>query len=614
MIRRIGRKRYSIWAFDVESHNDDESIAKRETSVWLYSFINEESKIDDEKSYGYNLDTWLKDLEEKTTTTRTKGKRDPNNLRVYIWNESFEWAFILPVLLSHGFKWKLDITKEDAYVFNSITNKTASSVWSVKLKFKKSGGIVELIDLCKIFPGSLRSVAKSFKLETQKGEIDYKLNRLHGHIVTTEEKHYCFKDTRIIMDMLVLMDKRDDKDFFKSISAAGYSCKKWLKVGWPHAWKPLKQFRKMYPELDDVENDFLRKTLAGGITYAPSRYQFKDIKQRIVHLDAHSMHPTQLATKLFGYGKGTYFKGKPNFPYPNICAVHIKVSYSGVKLHSIIKLIGTEIAEGVELWLWDFEIFTMLKCYEDLRIEYLDGYCYHIRHLPWRGFFVDCYAKRKQAKKIGDAFNVQQMKRLINAGGYGKLVEKRHEIDYENIVDDEGLIDSVIHDKAKDKIKLRATYEALQVGSMVPAYSRVCLIEHALTLGYENIVYFDTDSIFAIDSPEVEQRIKDNFDLTDHLGGWSREKDIERGQFTAPKRYKIEEVQDDGSTELVVHAAGINNLEAPSYEDLDLVNGKYDIQGKLRCKGGTLIIFKPKEMKVQSKYKAIYEANRGQTQ
>ena len=71
MIRRIGRKRYSIWAFDVESHNDDESIAKRETSVWLYSFINEESKIDDEKSYGYNLDTWLKDLEEKTTTTRT---------------------------------------------------------------------------------------------------------------------------------------------------------------------------------------------------------------------------------------------------------------------------------------------------------------------------------------------------------------------------------------------------------------------------------------------------------------------------------------------------------------------------------------------------------------
>ena len=139
----------------------------------------------------------------------------------------------------------------------------------------------------------------------------------------------------------------------------------------------------------------------------------------------------------------------------------------------------------------------------------------------------------------------------------------------------------------------------------------MCLIEHALKLGYENIVYFDTDSIFAIDSPEVEQRIKDNFDLTDHLGGWSREKDIERGQFTAPKRYKIEEVQDDGSTELVVHAAGINNLEAPSYEDLDLVNGKYDVQGKLRCKGGTLIIFKPKEMKVQSKYKAIYEANRG---
>jgi hypothetical protein len=44
MIHRIGRKKYDIYAMDIESHNDEESIAKKETSMWLGCFINEDSK------------------------------------------------------------------------------------------------------------------------------------------------------------------------------------------------------------------------------------------------------------------------------------------------------------------------------------------------------------------------------------------------------------------------------------------------------------------------------------------------------------------------------------------------------------------------------------------
>ena len=56
MIVRTGNRRFSVYAYDVESHNDEESIAKNETSVWLSSFINEESKEDDENSYLYSID------------------------------------------------------------------------------------------------------------------------------------------------------------------------------------------------------------------------------------------------------------------------------------------------------------------------------------------------------------------------------------------------------------------------------------------------------------------------------------------------------------------------------------------------------------------------------
>ena len=50
MITRIGRRKYQIYAMDIESHNDEESIAKKETSMWLGCFIDENSKVEDESS------------------------------------------------------------------------------------------------------------------------------------------------------------------------------------------------------------------------------------------------------------------------------------------------------------------------------------------------------------------------------------------------------------------------------------------------------------------------------------------------------------------------------------------------------------------------------------
>ena len=140
----------------------------------------------------------------------------------------------------------------------------------------------------------------------------------------------------------------------------------------------------MYPLLDQEESAFLRNAVSGGITYAPERWQFKDIKQRIIHIDAHSMHPSSAYLNKFAYGYGEYKLGKPtNYAdYSNCC--HVRVSFAGVKLHSIIKLIGFIYVDDFELTLWDFEIETMKKCYENLEIEYIDYYRYKKKPLAWR--------------------------------------------------------------------------------------------------------------------------------------------------------------------------------------------------------------------------------------
>ena len=631
MIHRIGRKKYKIFGFDLESHNDAESIEKKETSMWLGCFLDENSKIDDETSYVYSISELLTRLEQESTPKRRHNENIPiKNVAVYIYNFSFEWSFILPVLIAQGFKFKEKITDEDEFVYNSVSTKTCSSVWCATIKFHKKSGQVCFRDLAKIYGGGLGKVAKAFNLPTQKGEIDYTLNRLHNHIITKEEKEYCYNDTRIIIDILLKMIEKNDKEFFNAVSMATYSTKKMVKQGWPRATKPYAEFRKQYPELDDKETEFLRKGVGGGITYAPARWQFKEINQKILHIDAHQMHPSQAYLHLFPYGKGIYFKGKAPMGY--ICACRIRITYDDVRLHSVISLIGYDFITDYEIVVWDFEIPTMKKVYVNLKIEYIDGYAYKCKPLPWRKFYALNYDERLKARARKDDFNVLYFK-LLNNSSYGKLLEKPHNTIFANIINDEGVIDSKVFEKPCDEVEISAKYTYIPVGSSIPAYSRVCLIETALKFGWEKICYFDTDSIFVILDEHTRWVWETQISHNDYLGGWGLEEIIDRAQFTAPKRYKI---LSNGKT--TIKAGGINfnkfkeqkvdeiltkeakivseeerdemidKYEIP-YDEINIISNSFNVQRAFRCKGGTLIVFQRKEMGVQKKYEKIYENN-----
>lgn len=617
MIHRIGKKKYDIYAFDIETHNDIESIKKKETSMWLGCLINDESKMDDEDSYIYNMDEFLDKVEYLSTRPRTRQKRPTRNICIYVYNLSFEWSFLLPVLLKRGFKYKHDIDKDDEFVFNSVSTRSVSSVWMIQLKFHKKSGIVLFRDLAKIYGGGLGKVAKAFKLETQKEEdFDYRLNRLHNHVVTFEEKRYCFKDCRVIIDILLKMNELNDKDFFNSASMASYSMKKLIKTGWSRSHKPYLEYRKMYPELEQEETDFLRESVAGGITYATPRYQFKTINQKILHIDAHQMHPTQMYQHIFPYGYGTKFKGKPPRRFGNMCCCRIKVSYSGVKIHSIIQLIGIDIISDMEITIWDFEIPTMYKCYEDLEIEYIDGYEYKAKFLKFRKYVADNYKLRKIAKENKDDFYILFYK-LLNNSSYGKFLEKPHNIIFKNMINDDGIITSDLEESQNYRVNAKYTY--LPVGSAIPARSRVSLIETALKFGWEKIIYFDTDSIFVIYDEETKNVWENQIDHTDFLGGWGLEEISDRGQFTASKRYKL-----DVNGEPIIKMAGINfkidkhnkvlnnadndDLEF-SFDEINIVDSRWNIQRAFRCKGGTIIDFQLKEASIQPKYIDIYKKN-----
>ena len=174
MIHRVGRRKNKIYALDIETHNDIESIAKMETSMWLGCLIDENSKVDDEESYFYTMDELIDRLDILSSSKRRSSKetRKCKNVCIYIYNLSFEWSFLLPVLIQRGFKGVDKIGDKSCKEYSSVSTKSVSSVWEIKMRFSEKHGIITFRDLAKLYGGGLGKVAKSFGLETQKGEID----------------------------------------------------------------------------------------------------------------------------------------------------------------------------------------------------------------------------------------------------------------------------------------------------------------------------------------------------------------------------------------------------------------------------------------------------------
>lgn len=631
MIHKIGKTKWDIYALDYETHNDTEllhqfekSPLSVETSIWLGYLINEKNTYKD--GYFLNMEGFFERLKELSTTNR---KERSKHILIYVYNLSFEWNFILSYISKMGFQFKEAFEESDCNVYNSITTKSVSSVWEARLKVLPNNSVIVFRDINKILSsGTLRGVAKSFGLETQKGDIEYTKNRRYyyiddypiyysPYIPTIEEMIYCFKDCRIIIELLQIMIAKGDKEFFTALSASSYSAQVMIKKGYEKFRKPYAMYRLQYPELSEEENNFLRKGTSGGISYPTPKYQFKQINQKIFHIDAHQMHPTQMYQHKFPYGKGTYINlEKVNIPesvlkrgylFKNKQAMlHIAIKYDEVILHSVISLIGINTAPvEIELHVWDFEIAMMYKCYKGLKIRVIEGYYYKTKYLPFRELVANNYRERLKAKKVKDGYLTNYYK-LLNNGFYGKLLEHPHNTILMNVIL-EGISTSI--EIPKEDIAINAKYTYLPVGSSIPAHSRVSLLEAAFKLSPDGskVIYFDTDSVFAIYDEDVEKRWNTLFNQEDFLGGWGLEEISDRGQFVTPKRYKLE-----ANGEKIVHAAGFNTelFKDLSYDDVMLIDNKMAIKRAYKCKGGMIVAFQKKLLNVPEKYKFVYEENK----
>lgn len=504
------------------------------------------------------------------------------NCQLYFHNLGFDGAFIMDWLEKNGWRWV-----EDSHSVSDMTYTTLISdmnqVYQITLYFTKYFK-VKIYDSLKVIPLSVKAMAKAYGLDEGKGELDYGEYREPGHVLTDAEKDYIRRDVQIVAKVLVeFIDEGLTK--MTAGSNALYTYKKMLGGD--------KGFRKMYPELTEEQDAFIRKAYRGGFTYADPRHQGEEVGAGIV-FDVNSLYPSVMHDCMLPYGQPVWFDGEPQHDDKRplwiavvSCRFKVKPNHIPcIQLKGNFRFKQTEYIEksGVETCFSvtsvDWALIT--EQYDVKDVEWLGGYKFKANEYQFKGY-VDKYTEQKvQATKDGNPGKRQIAKLMLNSL-YGKFATRIKVQGRRPMLDDDGAVRYVDLEPQTRK----PVY--LPVGVFVTSYARAKTVRSAQMV-YDRFLYADTDSLHLLGTDIPECLDVDPV----RLGAWKHESTFTRAKFLRPKCY-TEEIEG----KLETHVAGMpKNLHEQVTLENFLFGAEYD--GKLyqkRVPGGIVLV--PGKMQIR---------------
>ncbi len=500
--------------------------------VWAYAVCEVGNK--DNIIYGTNIDDFMRWCRDES-----------DNAKVYFHNLKFDGQFILTWLFRNGFKHVVDTHDRASNTFTTLIS-DKGLYYSIEVIFTLKGKRVKKVtfqDSLKLVPLSVDAIAKSFKLEQQKGHIDY---HTHNDLpvdtpLTDEEIEYIKNDVQIVAHAIEYFYSQGlTKMTIGSCALNEY--KKIVSKRCFERWFPVPRYH------DDVKQSY-----RGGFTYLNPKFAGKILGNGIV-LDVNSLYPSVMYDCYLPYGTPIFFRGqyKEDPVYPlYIQMIRCQFELKKGKIPTIqIKnnsfFVGNEYLtssndEEVVLCLTrvDFEMF--LEHYDVYNLEYLSGWMFK----STKGLFKDYIEKwsenKIQAKKDGNHGLYLISKLFLNSlyGKFGTSTTVRSKIPY---LGDDG----VVHYYDSDPTEKDGIYIAM--ASFITSYARAKTIKAAQTItdnynqGISNIqfVYADTDSLHCISD---DFSLPDGLDIdSTKLGAWDFESRFCRAKFLRQKCYMEQEL------------------------------------------------------------------------
>ena len=335
-------------------------------------------------------------------------------LMVYFHNLKFDGEFILWWLYFNGFIYDESLSR--ANTFRTLITDTGL-FYELEIRFYKKGvgKIVAIRDSLKLIPLKVEQMAKAFGLNTLKGSIDYDRFREKGHKLTSEEIEYIKNDVIIVGDSLRNMfDAGLNKITISSNALADYK----LSIGGDT------KFRRLYPKLEKIDDNFIREAYRGGYTYVNPNIQGKHIKKNGMTFDVNSLYPSRMAYELLPYDMPIYYVGGyPKNEFYPLYIQHIKCKFKLKKGYvPTIQLKNSQFKEheyitnsGVErqhLYLTNIDLEVFLEHYEVTNIEYIDGYMFKGKHNLFQRY-IDKWMRVKYESEVSGNKGMRQIAKLM---------------------------------------------------------------------------------------------------------------------------------------------------------------------------------------------------------
>jgi hypothetical protein len=455
----------------------------------------------------------------------------------------------------------------------------------------KPSNIKELIIGDKIYFYDLRLLLTQGSLNTLSKDLLHQQKEDYNimEVVKSEDKFnleknniikYCFQDCKLVVDLVILLKK-----FVYQLIKEENKENLLTNFTWNQptlALLSLNIWKEIFP------NDFIiygsskiniyqyeKDSYKGGMCLPIKKYNHN---QKVYHYDINSSYPTVMRDCDMPISfKNHVIRTHTNkiFPPDNVIPhylyrVHYKlynnviippfpqrVSYKN-KINGLIYVLSNFDKEYGD-WIWGVEILKhqlhieTLLCYE--YIEYNKGNIF-------TKYIETLYAKRKEIKTSNPSYAFF-LKLLMNSlyGKFGQQKFGKQEVIplsqlneyflttgntfhddqkdfYESIKDMKDIFqlneEHFIHLKYHEDNNLNFIGSCVRIASFITAVARCALFTGIYNVGSENILYFDTDSIFSL------KPIKEDFTIQigKELGNWSLEEDnIKEAIFLCPKVY-----------------------------------------------------------------------------
>ena len=451
------------------------------------------------------------------------------NSLMQFFNLKFDGHFIVDWLLKHGYTHVEKATDETLYKkqFKTLISHT-NKFYSMTVCWP-NGHRTEFRDAAKKFPAmSVATVAKAFKLDVSKGDLDYDKERPEGYVPDADEIDYLDRDVRIVAKAL-----RETIDAGMSRLTVGADALAEYKstIGGES------RFRNIFPLLSDEMDAEIRRAYRGGFTYLADRFKGKRLSCGIV-LDVNSLYPSVMYNDLIPYGMPEWVPGKvkPTVKRPltifsvtftaklkpdHIPCIQIKGSsiFGATEYLKVIEEPTTLMVTNVD---WDL----YLEHYDIEIIAYGGGW----RFKAAKGLFKAYIDKWSKIKETSTGGQKQIAKSYLN-NLYGKFASNPNVTGKVPILE-EGRVRFITGEEAMKE----PVYTA--AGVFITSHARALTIR-AAQKSYPVFAYADTDSLHLL-TDDVPEGIE--IDPV-RMGAWKFEYAFKEAYYVRSKVY-LERVSD----------------------------------------------------------------------